>query len=273
MNPAIFGPGATTANTAARRLLTLENPAEGRFYANIYELKPIGTSEYNALFLSAQHRAVKGLFLSGNYTLSKCISDLVDYVVANGQVDLVKPGEPSYDRGSCGSTDQRHVVNLSAVYQVPGTSTGFMGMLTRDWQISTIVSARSGIHFNALTGVDNALSGAANQRPDLAGDPYVKKGNQWLDPAAFRSPAAGAYGNLEANGLVGPNWFNVDLGLVRSFRIGGERQVQFRLEAFNVLNRVQRGLPVASLNAPNFGVITSTAGDARILQLALKYVF
>jgi len=45
------------------------------------------------------------------------------------------------------------------------------------------------------------------------------------------------------------------------------------LEAFNVLNRVQLGLPVASLNAPNLGVITSTAGDARILQLALKYVF
>jgi hypothetical protein len=60
---------------------------------------------------------------------------------------------------------------------------------------------------------------------------------------------------------------------VRSFRVGGERQIQFRLEAFNVLNRVQLGLPVSSLNAPNFGVITSTAGEARILQLALKYVF
>jgi hypothetical protein len=273
INPAIFGPGATTANTAARRLLTLQNPAEGRFYANVFELKPIGTSAYKALFLSAQHRAVKGLFLSGNYTLSDCVSDLVDYVVANGQVDLVKPGDPAYDRGSCGSTDQRHVMNLSAVYQVPGTSQGVMGMLTRDWQISTIVSARSGVHFNALTGVDNALSGAANQRPDLAGDPYVKKGKQWLDPAAFRAPAPGTYGNLEANSLVGPNWFNLDVGLVRSFRLGGERQVQFRFEAFNVLNRVQLGLPVSLLNAPNFGTITSTAGEARILQLALKYVF
>jgi hypothetical protein len=146
-------------------------------------------------------------------------------------------------------------------------------MLTRDWQLSAIVAARSGVHFNALTGVDNALSGAANQRPDLARDPYVKQGYQWLDPAAFRAPAPGTYGNLEANSLVGPNWFNVDMGLVRSFRVGGERQIQFRLEAFNVLNRVQLGLPVSSLNAPNFGVITSTAGEARILQLALKYVF
>src|SRR5204863_901446 len=126
---------------------------------------------------------------------------------------------------------------------------------------------------NALTGVDNALSGNANQRPDLTGNPYAKNGYQWLDPAAFRAPAPGSYGNLEANSLVGPNWFNLDVGLVRSFRVAGEQQVQFRLEAFNVLNRVQLGLPVASLNAPNFGVITSTAGEARILQLALKYVF
>ena len=85
--------------------------------------------------------------------MSKCVSDLVDYVLANGQVDLVKPGDAPYDRGSCGSTDQKHVVNLSAVYQVPGASKGALGMLTNDWQISTIVAARSGVHFNPNFGL------------------------------------------------------------------------------------------------------------------------
>ena len=44
-------------------------------------------------------------------------------------------------------------------------------------------------------------------------------------------------------------------------------------EVFNLLNRVQLAVPVASLNSPNFGAIASTAGDARIVQLALKYTF
>jgi len=274
INPAIFSPGATTANTAARRLLTLENPAQGAFYSTIFGTKPIGTSEYDALFLSAQHRSANGLFLSGNYTLSKCISDLVAYGVSSGNVDLVKPDDPSYDRGSCGSTDQKHIANLSAVYQVPGKSTGILGMLTRDWQVSTIVAARSGVHFNVRTGVDNALSGAANQRPDqVLDDPYLKDGNRWLNPAAFRAPAPGGYGNTEVFSLAGPRWFNVDMGLTRSFRVGGERQMQFRAEVFNLLNRVHKDVPVFLLNSPDFGLITSTAGDPRILQLALKYVF
>jgi hypothetical protein len=274
INPAVFGPGATTANTNDRRVLTLENPAQGRFYSTIFELKPIGTSEYDALFLSVQHRSANGLFLSGNYSLSNCVSDLVDYVVANGQVDLVKPGDPGYDRGSCGSTDQRHVMNLSAVYQVAGASSGVVRALTRDWQVSAIVLARSGSHFNVNTGVDNALTGQANQRPDLVmDDPYVKEGYRWLNPAAFRAPAPGTYGDLEVNSLVAPNWFNVDMGLVRSFRIGAERQIQFRAEVFNLLNRVHLDRPVALLNSPNFGLFTDTAADPRIVQLALKYVF
>ena len=274
LNPAVFGPGATTANTAARRLLTLENPVEGRFYGQIFSARPIGTSEYDALLLSAQHRVSGGLFLSGNYTLSRCVSDLVDYVMANGQVDLVKPGDPAYDRGSCGSTDQRHLMNLSAVYQVPRVSQGILGVITREWQISTILAARSGGHFSVRTGVDNALTGQANQRPDqVLDDPYRKEGYRWLDPSAFRNPAPGAYGDLVTNSLVGPGYFNVDLGVVRSFRVGGERQIQFRAEVFNLLNRVHLDYPVSLLNSPDFGLISATAADPRIVQLALKYVF
>jgi hypothetical protein len=274
LNPAVFGPGATTANTAARRLLTLENPDQGRFYGQIFEAHPIGTSKYEALLLSAQHRTARGLFLSGNYTLSTCTSDLVDYVMANGQVDLVKPGDPGYDRGSCGATDQRHIANVSAVYQVPGASRGAMRALTRDWQISAIAVARSGGHFHVNTGQDNALSGQANQRPDQVMDnPYLKQGYRYLNPAAFKAPAPGTYGNLKANSLVAPNWYNLDMGLVRSFHTGGERQVQFRAEVFNVLNRVQLDRPVTVLTSPDFGVFTSTAADARIVQLAVKYVF
>jgi hypothetical protein len=62
------------------------------------------------------------------------------------------------------------------------------------------------------------------------------------------------------------------MGIVRSFRMGGERAVQVRAEAFNVFNRVNLSTPVSTLNSPNFGLITAAA-DPRIIQLALKYTF
>jgi hypothetical protein len=273
LNPAIFVPGATTATTNQRRLLSMENPDQGRFYGSITGVRPIGTSEYSGLLLSAQHRSANGLFVSGNYTLSECVSDIVNYEPSVAGIELTKPGDPAYDRGSCGATDQRHMINLSTVYQVPGAAGGLIGFLTRGWQVSGIVSARSGSHFSATTGVDNALNGQANQRPNLVSDdPYVKEGLRWLDPAAFRAPAAGTYGDLENNSLVGPGRVNVDMGITRSFRVVGEQQVQFRAEVFNVFNRVNYSNPVSALNSPNFGLITSAA-DPRIIQLALKYTF
>ena len=60
---------------------------------------------------------------------------------------------------------------------------------------------------------------------------------------------------------------------MRTFLLGGTRSLQFRLEAFNVFNHVNPSNPVSSLSSLNFGQITSTATDQRIVQLALKYLF
>ena len=273
LNPAVYSAGATTATTNQRRLTSVLNANEGRFYGPITGIETVGTSEYKGLLLSANHRSANGLSVSGNWTISTCESDIVNYEPSVAGIELTKPGDPGYDRGSCGVTDQKHVVNLSTVYQIPGGSRGVLGLLSRDWQISGIVSARSGGHFAAITGVDNALNGQANQRPNkISDDVYLKQGYRWLNPAAFQAPAPGTYGNLVNNSLIGPSRFNVDMGLVRSFKMGGARQVQFRAEAFNVLNRVQLNNPVNALNNGNFGLITS-AGEPRIVQLALKYVF
>ena len=270
LNPAVYSPGATTATTNQRRVLSLRNPTEGRFYGPITAVKPIGTSLYRGLLMSAQHRSANGLFVSGNWTISTCESDIINYEPSVAGIELVKPGDPAYDRGSCGVTDQKHVVNMSTVYQLPNHA-GALGKLASDWQVSAIVSGRSGTHFSATTGVDTVLNGQANQRPDqVSSDVYVKQGYRWLSPSAFRTPAPGVYGNLVNNSLIGPGRFNVDMGLVRSFKFGGERMIQFRAEAFNVFNRVNLGNPVSALNSSNFGLITS-ASDPRIIQLALKY--
>jgi hypothetical protein len=159
------------------------------------------------------------------------------------------------------------------VYQLPAFAKGTVGAVTNNWQVAGIIRAQSGDHFNVTTGADSALTGQTNQRPNqISSDPYTKQGNQWLNPAAFQAAVGGTYGNVPINGFVGPGAFNVDMGITRSFRAGGSREIQFRAELFNLLNSVQKLDPVATLNSSNFGQIT-TAADPRIVQLALKYVF
>ena len=86
---------------------------------------PIGTSEYKTRCCCP--RSTVGERASSfprKYTMSECVSDVINYEPSVAGIELTKPGDAAFDRGSCGATDQRHVVNLSAVYQVPGTSDG-----------------------------------------------------------------------------------------------------------------------------------------------------
>ena len=119
---------ATTATTNQRRTLSLQNPAQGQYYGSITAVKPIGTSLYRGMLISAQHRSANGLFVSGNWTISTCESDIINYEPSVAGIELVKPGDPAYDRGSCGVTDQKHVVNMSTVYQLPNHA-GALGKL------------------------------------------------------------------------------------------------------------------------------------------------
>jgi hypothetical protein len=274
INPAVFGPGATAANTNARRLLSLANPTQGAYFASIQELDTNGTGRYDALLLSAQSRRAAGLSVQGNYTFSRCTSDLTNYEPGVAGAPYMIPGNREADRGRC-ALNADHNVNVSLVYEVPAVGTGIARAVTDGWQLSGIVTARSGSYFTVTTGVDNALTGQPNQRANqILSDPFManRTMSQWLNPAAFAAPAAGAYGTMPIDALRGPGRWNVDMGLTRSFGVG-TGQVQFRFEAFNVFNHVNPSNPVSVLNNANFGQVTSTATDQRILQLALKYVF
>jgi hypothetical protein len=282
-NPATYIPGtcgatpcSTAANSNQRRRLFLENPTLGAAYADLVENVNIGQSSYKGLLLSVQRRSVSGLSLQSNYTLSECTSDRLETAGGTlGATPLTKPGDLEADRGSCGGADRRHILNLSTVYQTP-RSQGVLGALAGDWQVSGILNAQSGGHYSVVTGVDNALNRVAQtptQRPtQILDDPYLKQGYRWLNPAAFQAPAPGTYGTMPINMIEAPGRFNIDAGLTRSFRMTGTHQLQFRAEVFNLLNRVQLGVPELRMNNANFGLIT-TAGDPRIVQLALKYSF
>jgi hypothetical protein len=73
--------------------------------------------------------------------------------------------------------------------------------------------------------------------------------------------------------VLGPGIFNVDASIIRNFFFGGTRSLQFRLEAFNLLNKPVWGDPVMSMASPIYGQINSTRTPMRELQIGLKFSF
>ncbi len=95
--------------------------------------------------------------------------------------------------------------------------------------------------------------------------------NNYLNRAAFTSPAAGTYSDLKPFSIVNPSRLQNDLAVTKSFR-AGTSTLQFRWEIFNVINHVNYNAPTTALNSANFGRILS-AGDPRIMQFAFKVDF
>jgi hypothetical protein len=271
LNPAVFGPGATTANTPARRVLQLANPAQGQFYGTIGQLDDTGRANYGAALFSLQRRLKNNLSVLSNWTVSKCMSDPATTEITGPTI--VNPADPDLDYAYC-SSDRRHVVNLSVVVRTPDFQNNVMRAILSDWQLSPIVRWQSGNRSTITTGVDNALTGLGGQRGvQILDDPYgTGAPGAYLNRAAFTSPATGTYSTLTPFTIVNPSNLQNDFALTRTFKTGASQNVQFRWEVFNLVNHVNFNAPVTALNSASFGQI-QTAGDPRIMQFALKFTF
>ena len=290
INAAIYnGPSSTIGNTNQRRPLYLQNPSQGQYYGIVALGAPDGTGNYNALYLSAQKRMSRGTSILVNYTWSHCISDMWNGQPGNNGVSNATPGNRRNDRGNCSpnlvTSDQRQIFNLSIVAQTPRFSGRALRLLASDWQFSPILKIRSAQYFTVSLNTDVALNGqvGTNQRPNLVGDPYPANQSvtNWVTKAAFAPPPAGQLGNLGIGDIKGPGMFQLDLAVSRTFRISERQNFQLRGEAFNLPNHLNPSTPVSTLNSGNFGQILSdisgtsglSAGDYRVIQFALKYVF
>jgi hypothetical protein len=91
--------------------------------------------------------------------------------------------------------------------------------------------------------------------------------------AAFANAPAGGRGDAFRGHIYGPGFFNTDLAVSRLLSLGGAKTVEVRIEAFNLFNTVNWGNPNVILGSATAGRITTTVGDPRIMQFALKYQF
>ena len=272
-NPAVYGPGATVANTQSRRL-----------YQGLGALavaSPWGKENYNGLQFQVTKRAARGLNLLANYVYSKCMDNTTSQALGAdaGGGSQIHKFNLAQDYGKC-DFDATHVVNASAVYDLPRAKQlkGLAGGVVNGWTLTSIFSAHSGNPFSIYSGRDNSLTGVPNN--DLADQILASATRpsgassltQWFNPAAYTLNAIGTFGSSGRNSLIGPGFYNIDAALVKLTQLRENVGLQIRFEGFNLFNHANFALPTNTVTNGNFGKILS-AGDPRVLQLGAKLVF
>jgi hypothetical protein len=261
-------------NLDQRRVLYSQNPREAQFLGPVDRHTDIGTQDYRGLKLSFRRRAAEGLSLSGNYTVSHCVGNTTPAGFPQISAGYLKPDDPDFDRGNC-AQNRTHIGNVTAGIRTPQFGNPALRAVASDWRISGILSARSGSWLTVTTGRDIAGTGISAQRLNqLLDDPYGDKSlNNYLNPAAFAYPANGTLGDHAINSIEGPGYWAIDLGVSRLFAFSNTQNLEFRVEAFNLLNNFNWGNPQTNYDVGTFGRITTTSGDPRIMQFAVKYAF
>jgi hypothetical protein len=256
-----------------------------------------GRASYDALQISATRRFRSGLSGGLQYQYSRnegTTQGSNEAATASNTFDF------NTEFGS-NSTDIPHSFNGSLVYMLP-----FNGPWAGGWRIGGILNARSGVPINVTVNrpdtvtvsgvtVTNIPGGntRGTQRPDLVAgvNPYLKDGVRWLNPAAFAAPLPGTFGSLPRNYLRGPDFWQLDLNFSKDFRFNDVQGLQFRVEMFNITNRLNYENPAASLPAGTVGQPFTDAvagtfgymlgplnrtvglGTARQTQLSVRFLF
>jgi Carboxypeptidase regulatory-like domain len=285
INPGVYmGPSSTNANLPQRRVLFQENPVEGRLIGTMDLNDDIGWQEYRGLKLSVQRRSAGGLSLNAHYTWSRCMGTKTPNTFAQIASGYTNPADPDFDKGYC-DHDRTHLGGFTLGAESPDLGGGVLGVLASRWRASGIVTMQSGFRIDVISGLDRALNGQRNQRVNKVSDDFYahpRTPNQYFNPAAFSQPAPGTFGNLMRNALTGPSFWTVDLAISRQVAVLPTQNLELRLEAFNLFNTFNWGVPgteltaggwQANLNAGTFGRVTTQQGFSRIIQLGVKYAF
>ena len=294
-NPAVFGPGATPQNADQRRLYAGCPPQGGPCtFSTIAMLRNITGASYNAGQVSLSRRYANSLGLNVSYWYSKTIDELSSMNLSGaaarplaGENDLAQnPYDVGAERGPS-LFDARHRVVASVSWEprMPDGSRTALRALLNDWQLNMIGAYNSGTPFTVSDSTNVSMqansppiSGFVASRPHLVGDPNAGPHtvDEWLSRSAFQrlNPLtdAGQFGNAGRNIARGDSYLNFDVSLVRRLRLAETVRMELRAEAFNVFNHANFGLPVADLNAANFGRILS-AGPPRLMQFGARLMF
>jgi hypothetical protein len=237
-----------------------------------------GSSVRHAGQLQLRRRLRNGLTATVQYTLARATDDaaalagatMSGAAIAQDWQDLDAERAPS-------SFDQRHLLTAQFQYTtgvgVAGGALvdGVKGSLLKGWTITSTLTTGSGLPLTPtyLTSVPGTgITGT--MRPNLTGAPVGDRPDgYYLNPAAYTVPAAGEFGRAGRNSVAGPAQFNLNAGLSRTFFIGDRLNLDWRLDATNILNHVTFAGVNTIVDSPQFG-LPNRANQMRKIQMTMR---
>lgn len=245
-----------------------------------------GASSYNSLQTGLIHQFGKNLSGQVYYTWSHCID--------NGSFTsgLEEPGQAqsdgynqAYDYENC-IFDVRQNLSINGLYALPFTGS----RLVEGWRLGAIFGAHSGQPINITNG-GSADPGSLQTatRPNYSFAPGCSPNHiidkavapgvlQWFDPNCYEPQAVGFLGNVRKNSVPGPGAFDLDFSITKDTKIRENMSLEFRAEAFNILNHFNPGAPSGAIDLARGTSGQTTTSQApvitpRQIQFAVKLDF
>ncbi len=258
-----------------------------------------GSSNYNGLLVTLHKNVGYGLQFDLNYTWSHSIdnvSAIANFIAASSGYGWVCDVQRPRECRANSTFDVTNYLNGNFIYELPfGRSKAFGATMpfwanevVGGWEVSGLPTWHTGNAYNMYSAA-YVTSYANNAPATLIGSSGLLKTkihggngsrlNAFEDPtdalAAFTGPVGFDIG--QRDNLRGPGYFNLDIGLGKTFPVWESANLKFRCDAFNALNHPSFNPPSAnditqSSGVP-FGTITGTASSARVLQLSLRMEF
>ncbi len=245
-------------------------------------------SEYSAIFFAANRRLSDGLMVNASYTFSRWMSNNDASLGEGGTDGSSQRPQDMFDyeaEWSRSQYDRPHRLAVSYLWEIPGPTTGLLGQVIGGWQLSGVTAGQSGRPFSIWTGVDsNGDANTGSDRPDInpAGSfvwdndrkTFTNNGYYTVPLGSNNRPLANSLGNGNAprNSERGAPFWNSDMSLMKRFDLPGTVRFTVRVDAFNVFNQDNYGIPVVNMTSTSFGLNTTNFGR-RIIQLGGKFTF
>lgn len=259
------------------------NPRLDPQYNSLQLADNLADSHYHALQTSVDHRFSHNWQMQVSYTFSKSIDNGSGTYGLDGGGIASNPVNMALDRG-LSNFNRTHNFRVSGIYSIPVKVKGIAGVAVNGWQVIGTFSYLSGAPANPLSATNRVFTGTGSNagRPNAVAGCDLYTGyhtlNAWFNTGCFALQPLGTYGNAGRDTIIGPNLWNLDNSLTKDFKPAERFTIQFRAEAFNIMNHPSFQNPNttifagAALNA-SAGKITATNSQPRQIQLALKLLF
>ena len=239
-------------------------------------LENSASSTYHSLQLSIERRFREGLHFHSSWTWSHAIDEVSDQF--DGRAFFALPQDSQrldLEKGSA-NFDVRHRVAGFLVWDIPP----LLGSTwLRDFRLALTGEFQTGQPFTVNTALDRNGDGNLTDRLDsLRGLSLSPHSSQQIridpsvGPSTLLAPV-GTDGRVSRNSFRADRIVAVDAAVSRTLSIREATSLQLRVEAFNLFNRTNFGVPIRILESPGFGRAFDVQLPQRSLRVSMKVVF